>query len=54
MKQIVIYLSMIQKFTNLKQKIVASSICLRNISKDCSTDNLKRKQALMDLSLILV
>ena len=36
---------MVQKFTNLKQKIlnfVASPLCLGNISKDCSTDNMKK------------
>ena len=45
MEQIVICLSMEQKFTNLKAKdseIVASPLCLGNISKDCSTDNIKK------------
>ena len=45
MEQIVIYLSMVQKFINLKQKIfeiVASTLCLGNISKDWSVDNMKR------------
>ena len=43
-------------FTNLKQKdfvIVATSLCLRNISKDWLADNMK-KQSLMDMSMILV
>ena len=44
MEQIVIYLLMVQKFVNLKQKIqiVASPLCLENISKDWSTDNMKK------------
>ena len=42
MEQIVIYLSIVQKFISLKQKIVASSLCLGNISKDWSTDNMKK------------
>ena len=45
MEQIVIYLSMVQKFTNLRQKdseIVATPRCLGNISKDCSADNMKK------------
>ena len=36
---------MVQKFTNLKQndyEIVASLLCLGNISKDWSTDNMKK------------
>ena len=39
MKVIVIYLLMVQKFVNLKQKI---PLCLGNISKDWSTDNMKK------------
>ena len=45
-KQIVTYLLMVQKFTNLKKKvsdIVASPLCLGNISKDWLTDNMKKK-----------
>ena len=34
-------------------EIVASSLCLGNISKDWSTDNMK-KEGLMDMSMILV
>ena len=34
-------------------EIVASPLCLGNISKDWSTDNMK-KQILMDISMILV
>ena len=44
MEQIVIYLSMVQKFINLKRKIfeiVASTLCLGNVSKDWSVDNMK-------------
>ena len=45
MEQIVIFLSMVQKFANLKQKdseIVASLLCLGNISKDWSIDLMKK------------
>ena len=45
MEHIVICLSMVQKFINSKQKnseIVPSPLCLGNISKDWSTDNMKR------------
>ena len=45
MGQIVTYLLMVHKFTNLKQKdseIVVGSICLGNISKDCSVGNMKK------------
>ena len=45
MEQIVIFLSMVKKFTNLKQKdseIVASLLCLGNISKDWSIDHMKK------------
>ena len=45
MEQIVIYLLMVQKFTNSKQKnskIVASPLCLGNISKDWSVDNMNK------------
>ena len=45
MGQIVIYLQMVQKFINLKQKIfkaVATPLCLGNISKDWSIYNTKR------------
>ena len=45
MEQIVIYLSIVLKFTNLKTKdseIVATPLCSGNISKDWSTDNMKR------------
>ena len=40
MEQIVTYLSMIQKFKNLKQKIL--KLCLGNISKNWSIDNMKK------------
>ena len=57
MEQIVICFSMVQIFTNLRQKnseIVASPLCLGNISKNWSIDNVKKKQALMVMSMILV
>ena len=33
---------MVQKFMNSKQKIVATPLCLGNISKDFSVDNMKK------------
>ena len=39
MEQIVVYLLMVQKFDS---KIVTSPLCLGNISKDWSTDKMKR------------
>ena len=54
MEQIAICLSMVQKFTNLKDsELVASPLCLGKISKDWSTDNMK-KRGLMDMCMILV
>ena len=44
MEQIVIYLLMVQKFIILKQKTVASPLCLGNISNDWSTDNMKQNR----------
>ena len=44
MEQTVIYLIMVQKLLNVKQKIlkfVANQLCLGNISKDLSVDNIK-------------
>ena len=43
----------INKFKAKDSEIVASSLCLGNISKDWSRDNMK-KQILMDISMILV
>ena len=43
----------IYKFKAKDSEFVASLLCLGNISKDCSTDNMKKK-VLMDLSTILV
>ena len=43
----------IYKFKAKDSGIVASPICLGNISKDWSTDNIK-KQSLMDMFMILV
>ena len=45
MEQIAICLSMVQKCAKLKQKdfeIVASPLCLGNISRDWSADNMKK------------
>ena len=47
MEQVVIYLLMVKKFINLKQKIsimisIATPLCLRDISKDWSADNMKK------------
>ena len=45
MEQIVTYLLMIQEFPNLNKKflkIVASPLCLGNISKNWSTGNMKK------------
>ena len=44
----------IYKFKAKVSEIVASPLCLGNISKDWSTDNMKKKQGLMDMSMILV
>ena len=44
----------IYKFKAKDSEIVASPLCLGNISKDWSTDNMKKKQVLMDMSIILV
>ena len=46
MEQTVIYLLMVQKSISLKQKteIVASPLCLGNISKDISVDNVKKNR----------
>ena len=43
------------KFKAKDSKIVPSPLCLGNISKDWSTDNMKKKkQVLIDISMILV
>ena len=45
MEQIVTYLLMVQEFPNLNKKflkIVASPLCLGNISKNWSTGNMKK------------
>ena len=44
----------IYKFKAKDSEIVATPLCLGNISKDWSTDNMKKKQVLMDMSMILV
>ena len=42
MEQTVIYLVMIQKFKAKDSEIVASLLCIENISKDFSVDNMKK------------
>ena len=44
----------IYKFKAKDSKIVTSPLCLGNISKDWSTDNMKKKQVSMDMFMILV
>ena len=44
----------IYKFKAKDSKIVESPLCLGNISKDWSTDNMKKKQVLMVMFMILV
>ena len=42
MEQIVIYLLIVKKFKAKDSEIVASPLCLGNISKDWSVNNMKR------------
>ena len=44
----------ISKFKAKDSEIVASPLCLGNISKNWSTDNMKKKQDLMVMSMILL
>ena len=44
----------IYKFKAKVSEIVATPLCLGNISKDWSLDNMKKKQGLMFMSMILV
>ena len=44
--------SEICKFKVNDSEIAASPLCLGNISKDWATDNMKKKQALMDMCMI--
>ena len=44
----------IYKFKAKDSQIVASPLCLGNISKHWSVDNMKKKMGLMDMSMILV
>ena len=44
----------IYKFKAKDYEIVATPLCLGNISKHWSADNLEKKQGLMDISMILV
>ena len=41
-------------FKTKDSEIVETPLCLGNISKDSSADNMKKKQGLMDMSMILV
>ena len=43
----------IYKFKAKDSEIAATPSCLGNISKDWLTDNMKKKQGLMDMSMIL-
>ena len=44
----------IYKFKAKDSEVVASQLCLGNISEDWSTYNMKKKQVLMDMCMILV
>ena len=44
----------IHKFKAKNSKTVATPLCLGNIFKDWSTDNMKKKKVLMDMSMTLV
>ena len=44
----------IYKFKAKDSEIVATPLCLGNISKEWSADNMKKKQGLMDMRMILV
>ena len=44
----------IGKFKAKDSAIVAIPLCLGNIPKDCSTDNMKKKQGLLFMFMILV
>ena len=44
----------IYKFKAKDSEIVATPLCLGNISKDWPIDNMKKKQGLMDMSMVLV
>ena len=44
----------IYKFKEKDSETVASPLCLGNISKDWSTDNIKKRQVLMVMFMILV
>ena len=41
-------------FKSKDSEIVEFPLCLGSISKDWSADNMKKKQLLMDMSMILV
>ena len=44
----------IYKFKAKNSGTAATLLCLGNISKDCSADNMKKELGLMDISMILV
>ena len=44
----------VYKFKEKDSEIAGNALCLGNISKDWSTDNLKKKQSLIVMSMILV
>ena len=44
----------IYKFKAKDSETVASALCLGKISKDWSADNMKKKQGLMDMFMVLV
>ena len=56
--QIVTYLSMVHKFTNLKHsEIAATPLCLGNISKDWSIDDMKKtgfNWYVYDINLLII
>ena len=55
MDYIVIYLLMVLKSMNSKQKILKLMqplLCLDNVSKDFSADNMKKKLDYIDMSMI--
>ena len=59
MEQTVIYFLMVQKSINLQQKIIASPLCLGNISKNFSAGSMKKKKTglngyVYDLVLIMI
>ena len=55
MEQIVIYLLMTRQLLNSNKKnteILPYSLCLRNISKDWSVDNMKKKDLMISFMIL--